>query len=407
MDAATKTRLQDGPVAHAALLRRAMELFAGLKGVGTERDRAGNRRLFFHEYCSWVLFYAMTPAVESLRALQEASDLQALQQALGLRRFSLGAFSEAPAVFDAELLEPIAAHLALQLEAKALDPRLKELWCSVHLVDSTLLRTLPKLMQTFYRQNRDGQPHHAWRVHLELQLGLPVPERMTLSGAHGRERDTLARHLRGGCCYVTDRGYQSVPLANQIHAAGSRYACRVREDLVFTVVEDLPVSPEDREAGVLADQIVLIAQGRKPQPDHQVRLVTLKQALHLKRIKRKPGTKQLSTGKLLVLTNFRPEEASAAVVGLVYQYRWTIEVFFRFLKQVLGLRHLLGQRPEAVRVQLYCVAICCVLLELWTGERPDLPTLRMVQWYLLGIASVQELTAFVAHRGEIKAKQPA
>jgi len=388
-------------------LRRAEELLACLKQTGTQRDSAGNRRLFFNEYCSWVLFYAMTPLLEGLRALQEASDLKSLQDALGLRRFSLGSFSEAPAVFDAELLEPIAAHLALQLQAKAVDPRLKELWCTVHLVDSTLLRTLPKLAQTFYHQSKDAKPYHAWRVHLELQVGLPAPERFTVTGAHGREREVLCRHLRGGCCYVTDRGYQSISLANQIHAAGSRYVCRVRENLKFTVVQELEVSAEDRAAGVLADQIVLLEKSRGQQPSHPVRLVTLRQEVHPKRIKRKPGVKKLSSGKLLVLTNLSQQEAAAAVVGLLYQYRWSIEVFFRFLKQVLGLRHLLGHKEEAVRIQLYCMAICCVLLELWTGERPDLPTLRMVQWYVLGIASLQELQAFLARRRKAKAKTAA
>src|SRR5512133_2780348 len=191
MDAAIQASLEKDPTRNRDLLRRAAALFASLKGVGTQRDSAGNRRLFFNEYCSWVLFYAMTPVIESLRALQEASDLQALQQALGLRRFSLGSFSEAPAVFDAELLEPIAANLAVQLEARAVDPRLNELGGTVHLVDSTLLRTLPKLLETFCRKSKDARPYHAWRVHMELQLGMPAPERFSVTGAHGREREQL------------------------------------------------------------------------------------------------------------------------------------------------------------------------------------------------------------------------
>ena len=366
--------------------------------------RAGNRKLFFNEYCSWVMFYAMTPIVQSLQALQEASDLQSLQQALGLRRFSLGSFSEAPAVFDADLLEPIAANLALQLQAKAVDPRLEELRFTVHLVDSTLLRTLPKLLETFYHQRKDGGELHAWRVHMDLQLGLPAPERFSVSGAHGRERQDLGRHLRGGCCYVTDRGYQDVSLFNRIAAAGSRYVCRVRENLQFTVLQDLELSAEDRAAGVLADQIVQIAPGRKEQPSHPIRLITLKEEVHPKRVKRKKGVKKLSSGKLLVLTNLSEEEAAAAVVSLLFRYRWSIELFFRFLKQVLGLRHLICQRQEAVRILLYCMVICCVLLELWTGQRPDLATMRMLQWYLLGVASLEELQRFIARRQQKKAK---
>jgi hypothetical protein len=407
MDAATIKALKEEPLPNQGFLRRAGELFSSLRNVGCERDKAGNRELFFNEYCSWMLFYAMTPIVQSLQALQEASDLKGLQEALGLRRFSMGSFSEAPAVFDADLLEPIAANLALQLQVKAMDPRLQELYFTVHLVDSTLLRTLPKLLKTFYHQRKDGGELHAWRVHLDLQLGLPAPERFTVTGAHGQERQELGRHLRGGCCYVTDRGYQDVSLYNRIHAAGSRYVCRVRENLKFTVLEDLELSAEDRAAGVLADQMVQIAPGRKEQPSHPVRLITLKEEVHPKRIKRHKGVKKLSSGKLLVLSNLSPSEAPAAVVGLLFRYRWSIELFFRFLKQVLGLRHLICQREEAVRILLYCMVICCVLLELWTGERPDLATMRMLQWYLLGVATLAELQKFLARRQQKKAKMPA
>jgi hypothetical protein len=395
------------PLQKLKFVRQAGELFAVLRDVGCERDSAGNRKLLFDEYCSWILFYAMNPVLQSLQALQEASDLKSLQDSLGLRRFSLGSFSEAPAVFDADLLEPIAANLALQLQAKAVDPRLKELHFSVHLVDSTLLRTLPKLLKTFYHQRKDGGQLHAWRVHMDLQLGLPAPEHFSVTGAHGRERQELARHLRGGCCYVTDRGYQDVSLYNRIAAAGSRYVCRVRENLQFTVLKEREISEEDRAAGVLADQIVQIAPGRKEQPNHSVRLITLKEEVHPKRIKRKKGIKKLSSGKLLLLTNLKEEEATAAVVGLLFRYRWSIELFFRFLKQVLGLRHLISQRQEGLRILLYCMVICCVLLELWTGVRPNLATMRMLQWYLLGVASLEELQRFIARQQQKQAKMPA
>lgn len=73
----------------------------------------------------------------------------------------------------------------------------------------------------------------------------------------------------------------------------------------------------------------------------------------------------------------------------------------------MGLRHLICQREEGLRILLYCMVICCVLLELWTGQRPDLATMRMLQWYLLGVASLEELQRFIARRQQKKAKTPA
>ena len=45
-------------------------LLAHLRPIGTERDRAGNRQLFYHQYASLLLLYFFNPVVTSLRGLQ-------------------------------------------------------------------------------------------------------------------------------------------------------------------------------------------------------------------------------------------------------------------------------------------------------------------------------------------------
>jgi len=79
-------------------------LFAHLHAAGTERDRAGNRQLFYDQYAALLLVYFFSPTVTSLRGLQQATTLATVQQRLGVRRTSLGALSEAAYVFDAALL---------------------------------------------------------------------------------------------------------------------------------------------------------------------------------------------------------------------------------------------------------------------------------------------------------------
>jgi hypothetical protein len=371
-------------------LRRTGELFAHLHDVGCERDKAGNRGLFFDDYCTFILLYACNPVIDSMRMLQQASGLGQVQRMFGVREFSPASFSESPVVFDARMLQPIAMQLAAQIQPAAGDPRLKDVQQAIHLVDSTLLRTLPRLAETFYVSRKDGEDHHAWRVHLELQLGMPAPCRFKREGARGDERKNLRSNVQPGRCYVTDRGYQDVSVFNDIHTAGSRYVCRARDNLAYTVVADLPLTEEDRAAGVLSDQIVLIGQDRDQPPNHPVRLVEVRAQVHPKRTRK--GMKS-SSGRMIFLTNFTREEACALVVSLIYSYRWTIELFFRFLKQMLGLRHLLGHRPQAVDILLYCMVIACLLLYLWIGHQPDKATLFKLSMYLLGVASLEELTA--------------
>src|SRR5271165_2587684 len=87
-------------------------LLARLKDIGAQRDRAGNRRLFYDQYVSLLLLYFFSPTITSLRGLQQATTLGAAQRRLGIRATSLGSFSEAARLFDAEALHQILRELA-------------------------------------------------------------------------------------------------------------------------------------------------------------------------------------------------------------------------------------------------------------------------------------------------------
>jgi hypothetical protein len=79
-------------------------LFDHLHAAGTERDRAGNRQLFYDQYATLLLLYFFNPTVTSLRGLQQTTTLGQVQARLGIRRTSLGALSEAASVFEAVYL---------------------------------------------------------------------------------------------------------------------------------------------------------------------------------------------------------------------------------------------------------------------------------------------------------------
>ncbi len=61
---------------------------------------------------------------------------------------------------------------------------------------------------------------------------------------------------------------------------------------------------------------------------------------------------------------------------MIYKYRWTIEIFFRFFKHVPGCRHLLSQDRNGIELQVYFAIIACMLISLWTGRKP---TLRYIE----------------------------
>src|SRR6267143_2053455 len=77
-------------------------LLQSLHDVGTQRDRAGNRKLHFDHLAALELLYFFSPALTSMRAIQQASQLDKVQKITGVGRTSLGSLSEASHVFDGE-----------------------------------------------------------------------------------------------------------------------------------------------------------------------------------------------------------------------------------------------------------------------------------------------------------------
>lgn len=114
-------------------------LLARLRDIGTQRDRAGNRQLFYDQYISLLLLYFFCPTITSLRGLQQASTLEAVQRRLGIRPTSLGSFSEAARLFDAEALHQILRELAGQAAPIIAGPGAQQL---LHLtaVDGSIFR---------------------------------------------------------------------------------------------------------------------------------------------------------------------------------------------------------------------------------------------------------------------------
>jgi hypothetical protein len=370
-------------------------LLARLHDVGCQRDKAANRTLHFDQYCMLVLLFLFNPVVRSLRAIEQASTLRKVQRKLGCQRASLGSLSEATDVFQPERLKEIIAELGEQLQPLARDPRLNDVPHALTLVDGTLLKGLPVLVQAAMPDPRAAKLKAKFRLHTQFDLARGVPVRIDVTEGSGRgpasERAVLAKALEKGRCYVEDRGYAKFKLFNEIVAAESSYVCRLRDNSRYAIEEQRSLAAEDVGAGIVLDAIVSLGDhpGAKDRPDHPLRLVVIQTTPHAKRHHGPP-----TSGLLLIATNLL--DLPAWVVALLYRYRWTIEVFFRFFKHVLGCRHLLSHDPVGIEIQTYCAIIACMLISLWTGRKPTLRTYEMICYYFAGLAEEDELLAHLA-----------
>jgi hypothetical protein len=375
-----------------------LPLLERLHEVGCQRDKAGNRQLHFDQYCMMVLLFLFNPVVRSLRAIQQASELKKVQKKLGCGRASLGSLSEATDVFQPERLKEIIAELGGQLQPIARDPRLRGVKDTLTLVDGTLLKGLPVLIQAGMHDTRTAKLEAKVRLHTQFDLERGVPIRVEVTEGINRgaadERAVLATALEKGRCYVEDRGYAKFKLFNEIVAAKSSYVCRLRDNSVYQTLEQRPRTEDDVQAGVEFDGVVLMGETTKTaegRPDHPLRLVAIRTTPHEKR---GGAAGPASNGLLLIATNLL--DLPAWLIGLIYRYRWTIEVFFRFFKHVLGCRHLLSHDPVGIEIQTYCAIIACMLISLWTDRKPTLRTYEMICYYFTGLADEEELLAHLA-----------
>ncbi|MBI1246836.1 hypothetical protein GC197_03200 [bacterium] len=115
----SKTKLKAGDLQRLKFFKKIRPMLASLRGIGAQRDRAGNRDLHMDEYCVLVLMWMFNPILTSLRGLQQASTIKQVQKKLGVGRASLGSLSESVSIFDPEPLKQIAATLAAEVPAAA------------------------------------------------------------------------------------------------------------------------------------------------------------------------------------------------------------------------------------------------------------------------------------------------
>jgi hypothetical protein len=367
-----------------------MPLLERLHDSGCARDKAGNRQLFFDQYATLLLLYFFSPIITSLRGLQQACDLDKVQRLLGIRHASLGSLSEATEVFDAAPLRQVVQELAqrtLPLEHGTAAEALRDLTA----VDGTILPALPRMVWALWQDSE----HRAIKMHLHFEVFKGVPCDAKITPAACSEPAHLQAMLQPGRLYVMDRGYDSYELFQAILAVGSSFISRVLDSTRFALKDERPLTTADRAAGVVRDAL-LFHLGTRTNPNafyHPLRLVIVRRL--------KPDH---TVEEIWLITDRL--DLPAELIALAYRYRWTVELFFRWLKCIVGCRHLLFQSANGVAIQCYVALIASLLVVLWTGQKATKRTWEMIQFYLIGWATLEELQAHLEAR-KTREKMPA
>ena len=336
----------------------------------------GNRRFCMDHWVCLLLLHFFNPVLNSMRALQQATDFQNIQQVVGVKHTSLGSMSEsASKIFDPAYLEPIIQQVGQMVGKLPKDKRLKNLPGVPTAVDGSFLRCLPKMVWATFRKKSDKR---GVRLHLHYDIQRGIPSAAEITRALGSEKKSLRKLLQRGKLYVTDRGYIDYGLYQAIHEAGSFFVVRLKDNSSYEGLADRPLSKADRAAGVISDQQVRMGSAfTEGQLTAPVRRVVI----------RDEKAKQV-----ILLTN---TDLPAELVGLLYRYRWQVELFFRWFKCILGCRNWLSLSRTGLTLQVYVALLASMLVSLWTGRKPSRATFRVLCLYFQGWVRPEELTAYI------------
>lgn len=338
------------------------------------------RELKLDGYLSLFLFGLFNPVVTTMRGLCAASALERVQQEVCDRPVSLGSFSEAQAVVEPELLKRVLERLGAEAAGPGLPKGLKG---QLRVIDSTVWQVLPRMSWAFWRPQRGRE--NAVRLHVVFDLAKGRVKDAKLTPAKVCERAAWGELARPGACDIADRyySYDYKQLA-RLQAAGTDFVVRLRVDSQWCEEHSELLSAADRAAGVTWAGVVRLGkQGDGPR----VRVVQI----------------LAEEESILIATTLSADDAPPETIGLCYKHRWQVEMFFRWLKCILGCRHWLAESERGVALQVYLALIAAQLLVLYRGERPNRRQMEAIQFYLMGWASVDELMAILRPRSAKKA----
>jgi len=213
---------------------------------------------------------------------------------------------------------------------------------AIRLIDST---TIDLCKQQFewatFRSGKAGV-----KIHTVYDPNENIPTFFSITTASKHDKKAAEKMpLVDGATYVFDRAYNDYAWYHSMSQREIRFVGRMKTNARFEIIEELETFSE----GVLQDQIIRLSS-RKAKKDCP---------MNLRRIQfvREDDGKQLT-----FITN--DIKRSAEEIAALYKQRWKIELFFKWIKQNLKIKRLVGRSENAVRTQIIIAMIAYLLLKL-------------------------------------------
>ena len=304
--------------------------------------------------------YAQLSGVKSLRQLVEGFNAQAHHHYhLGVAPLKRSTLSEANAKRSADVYMALCQQLMSQVNRRLR----QELDTFTYLIDSTPIQ----LLGQGYDWSLRGSRIKGFKLHMQLELSNQVPVCFELTDANVQDiNQARIWELAPGSTYVMDKGYIDYQWWKQLSEQQIKLVSRLKKSAAFNVVESYPLDQQDPH--ILQDQcIAFTGTGQKKRlGQFQMRRVV---------VQREDGK-----GNLALVTN--DFTRSAQEIANLYKQRWQIELFFKWIKQHLKIKRFIGQKPNAVRIQILSALIVYLLVKIEQLAHNRIEPMRIALWQL-------------------------
>ena len=185
----------------------------------------------------------------------------------------------------------------------------------------------------------------AVKLHTLLDLRGSIPSLVIIT--HGKVHDVNILDqlsFEPGAFYIIDRGYLDFDRLYGIHQASAFFVTRTKSNFSFRRLYSRPV---DKSVGVQCDQIIALEgfYSHKAYPDKLRRIRYFDTNLNK---------------RLIFLTN--NFTLPALTIAQLFQCRWQIEIFFKWIKQHLRIKAFYGTTENAVKTQIWIAIAVYVLV---------------------------------------------
>jgi transposase len=251
---------------------------------------------------------------------------------------------------------------------------------TVYALDSTVIELCLSLFPWAHSQRQKG----AIKLHTLLDVRGNIPSVIRISTAKTAD-STVLDHLtpEPGSFYIMDRGYNDFARLRRWTEAGAFFVVRCRKNITFSRRARRVV---DRTTGLRSDHTVGFKDRRtKKNYPQSIRRLTFYDVKHRRRF--------------ILLTN--AFQLPALAIPQLYKCRWQVELFFKWIKQHLRIKHFFGTSPNAVKTQVWIAISAYVLVVILKRELK----LERSQYEILQILSLAlfektpDLTTFLQQSG--------